>query len=86
MALLPVRGYLFRMKGLTIKLTEELHRRLAAEARASGRSLGAVIRGKLEGETPASSNTVHERAADLAGTLSGSRRTATNDRRKFRRH
>lgn len=73
------------MKGITIKLPEELHRRLAAEARSAGRSLSAVVREKLEAQSPVDGGTVHERAHDLAGALEGTPRAATNERRKFRR-
>lgn len=73
------------MKGITIKLPEELLQRLSAEARSTGRSIAAVVREKLAAQTGGTSGSVYEQAADLAGVLQGSRRGATNDRRKFRR-
>lgn len=73
------------MKGITIKLPEELHQRLAAEAKAAGRSIGAIVREKLEAQTTGTKGSVYEQAADLAGVLAGGRRSATNARRKFRR-
>ncbi|HTY48648.1 MAG TPA: hypothetical protein VMB48_03025 [Steroidobacteraceae bacterium] len=73
------------MKGITIKLPEGLLQRLAAEARASGRSIAAVVRSRLETPGPAPRGSVHAQAADLAGSLAGSTRSATNDRRRFRR-
>lgn len=73
------------MKGITIKLPEELYRRLSAEARETGRSIAAVVREKLLVQTSASGRSVYAKAGDLAGVLAGSRRPATNQRRKFRR-
>ncbi|MEW6166197.1 MAG: ribbon-helix-helix protein, CopG family [Pseudomonadota bacterium] len=72
------------MKGITIKLPDETMRRLSAEARASGRSIAAVVRDKLAA-SEGGGDTVDDRASDLAGILAGSRRAATNERRRFRR-
>jgi hypothetical protein len=79
----------FVMRGITIKLPETTLQALAAEARASGRSIAAVVRSRLD--TPraagegAGDSSVYALAGDLVGVLAGSRRSATNERRKFRR-
>lgn len=73
------------MRGITIKLPEETLQALAAEARASGRSIAAVVRSRLEAPQQIPDSSVHALASDLAGSLSGSRRPASNERRKFRR-
>jgi predicted DNA-binding protein len=72
------------MKGITIKLPESTLKRLEQEARASGRTVSAIIRERVEAETDAG-DSVYSLIHDLAGSLSGSGRAATNDRRKFRR-
>ena len=71
------------MRGITIKLPDDTLRRLGIEARATGRSVAAVVRAKLEAE--AVEGSVHDLAGDLAGSLVGGRRSASNARRKFRR-
>jgi len=73
------------MKGITIKLPEDTLQALAAEARASGRSIAAVVRSRLDAPQRAADGSVYAQASDLAGVLVGSRRPASNDRRKFRR-
>jgi predicted DNA-binding protein len=73
------------MKGITIKLPEETLRRLRAEARASGRSIAALVRERLDVPSTDAETSVHALTADLAGCLEGKRRSATNARRKFRR-
>jgi predicted transcriptional regulator len=72
------------MKGITIKLSEATLRRLEQEARASGRSVAAIIRERIEAR-PDTDDSVYGVTHDLAGSLSGRRRAATNDRRKFSR-
>ena len=69
------------MKGVTIKLPASMLERLRAEAQASGRSVADLVRVRLEAE-PAGS--VHALTSDLAGSLDGSRKAATNERRRFR--
>ena len=72
------------MRGITIKLPEATLQRLSAEARASGRSIAAVVRDKIETQYDTHDrDSVYARAADLAGSVAGSSRAATNDRRKF---
>jgi predicted DNA-binding protein len=71
------------MKGITIKLPEGTLRRLEQEARATGRSVAAVIRERVE-RVPEESESVYSRTLDLAGSVSGSRKPASNERRKFR--
>jgi hypothetical protein len=73
------------MKGITIKLPEDTLQALAAEARASGRSIAAVVRSRLDAPQRAADGTVYAQARDLAGVLAGGRKPASNDRRKFRR-
>jgi hypothetical protein len=83
--ILSEMSYLPGMKGITVKLPEATLRRLKAEARATGRSVAALVRERVE--TPASEvlGSVWEKTSDLAGSVEGSRRPATNDRRRFRR-
>jgi hypothetical protein len=73
------------MNGLTIKLPESTLRRLRQEARATGRSVAAVVQERVEAPLGEAAGSVHDRAADLAGSLAGRRRAATNARRRFRR-
>lgn len=73
------------MKAITIKLPEDTLQALAAEARASGRSIAAVVRSRLDAPPRAADGSVYAQARDLAGVLAGSRKPASNDRRKFRR-
>jgi predicted DNA-binding protein len=72
------------MKVVSVKLPEATLKRLREEAQATGRSVGAILRERAEAavNVPAS---VHDMASDLAGSLEGSRRSATNARRRFRR-
>ena len=72
------------MKGITIKLPEATLERLEKEARAAGRSVAAIIRERVEA-LPQANDSVYALTHDLAGTLSGSNRAATNARRKFKR-
>ncbi len=72
------------MKGITIKLPEAVVQQLREQARQSGRSVAALIRERIEGESPDGA-TVYAVSADLAGSVAGSRRSATNARRRFRR-
>jgi predicted DNA-binding protein len=72
------------MKGITIKLPESTLKRLAQEARASGRSVGALIRERIEAQ-PEGDDSVYALTHDLAGSVSGGTKPATNDRRRFRR-
>ena len=71
------------MTGITIKLPETTLRRLRQEARATGRSVAALIREKLEAEPGRNGLSVYDIAADLAGSVAGDRKPAANDRRKF---
>lgn len=73
------------MKGITVKLPESTLRRLRDEARASGRSVAAVVRERVEAPLEETAGSVHAKTADLAGSLSGRRQAATNARRRFRR-
>lgn len=72
------------MKGITIKLSEETLKRLAAETRASGRSIAAIIRERVE-SSPESAESVYRLTHDLAGRLSRASAPASNARRKFAR-
>lgn len=73
------------MKGLTIKLPESTLKRLRDEARATGRSVAALVRERVDASAGESAGSVYDVAADLAGSLAGRRRAATNSRRRFRR-
>lgn len=77
----PIR----EMKGITIKLPEETLRRLQQEARATGRSVAALIRERVEAPEDRDTRSVYGLTSDLAGCVTGSRTAATNARRKFRR-
>ena len=71
------------MKGITIRLPDDTLQALAAEARASGCSIAAVVRSRLDAPPRAEDGSVYAQARDLAGILVGSRTPASNDRRKF---
>jgi ribbon-helix-helix CopG family protein len=73
------------MKGITIKLPEATLRRLKAEARATGRTVASLVRERVETPVAEAPGSVWARSSDLAGSVAGSRRPATNDRRRFRR-
>jgi plasmid stability protein len=73
------------MKGITVKLPETTLRRLRQEARTTGRSVADLIRERLEAAAPSGGRSVYEIAADLAGSVAGGRKPATNDRRRFAR-
>jgi hypothetical protein len=73
-----------RMKGITVKLPEPVVRQLRDQARQSGRSIAALVRERIEAPTP-DRGSVYAITADLAGSLAGSRLSATNARAKFRR-
>jgi predicted DNA-binding protein len=72
------------MKGITIKLPETTLRELQQRARRSGRSVSSLIREIVE-RPPQEGESVYAMVADLAGSLEGSRKAATNARRKFGR-
>lgn len=73
------------MKGITVKLPDTTLRRLRQEARATGRSVAALIRERLDVVPRRGSRPVYEITADLAGCVAGGRKSATNDRRRFAR-
>ena len=73
------------MKGITIKLPATTLRRLQQEARATGRSVAALVRERVEAAPDRGGQSVFAATHDLAGSLAGGRRAATNERRKFRR-
>ena len=73
------------MRGLTIKLSEMTLRRLRQEARATGRSVAALVRERVEASSENSGRSVFAVTSDLAGSVAGSRRAATNKRRRFGR-
>ena len=73
------------MKGVTIKLPEATLRRLREEASESGRSVASLVRERVEAPYGEPAGSVYDLAADLAGSVGGSRRAATNARRRFRR-
>jgi len=73
------------MKGITVKLPDTTLRQLRQEARATGRSVGALIRERLETAPHRSSRSFYEVTSDLAGSLASGRKAATNDGRRFAR-
>ena len=73
------------MKGITVKLPDTTLRRLRQEARTTGRSVAALIRERLEAAPRRGSPSVYEITSDLAGSVAGSHKPATNDRRRFAR-
>ncbi len=73
------------MKGITIKLPDTTLRRLKQEARATGRSVAALVRARVEAAPERGGRSVFALTSDLAGSLAGGRRAATNERRKFGR-
>ena len=73
------------MRGITIKLPEATLQRLRQEARATGRSVAALVRERVEVPAQHDGRSIFALTADLAGSLAGGRRAATNARRKFRR-
>ena len=72
------------MKAITVKLPETTLRRLREEAQATGRTVSAVIRERVEAPLADRGEAVHTLASDLAGSVAGSKKPATNERRKFR--
>jgi predicted DNA-binding protein len=73
------------MYGITIKLPESTLKRLREEARATGRSVAALVRERLEAVRDHDSSSVYALTEDLAGSVRGSRRAAANERSRFRR-
>ena len=73
------------MKGITIKLPDGTLRQLKRQARESGRSVAALVRERVEAPPDHASESIFALTSDLAGSLEGGRRPATNARRKFRR-
>ena len=73
------------MKGITIKLPDTTLRRLKQQARATGRSVGALVRERVDAPIDRDGRSVYAVTADLAGSVAGSRKPATNDRRRFGR-
>lgn len=71
------------MKGITIKLPETTLRRLRQEARATGRSVAALVRERVEAVPHRGTRSVYEITSDLAGSVAGRRKPATNKRRRF---
>lgn len=74
-----------RMSAITIKLPEGTLRRLKHEAAATGQSVAQLIRDYVEGASRSGKESVHALAPELAGSVSGSGRSATNDRSRFLR-
>lgn len=84
-AILAESSYHGDVKGITVKLPDTTLRRLRQEARATGRSVGALIRERVESPPRRGSRSVYEISSDLAGSVAGDRRPASNRRRKFAR-
>jgi hypothetical protein len=60
-------------------------RRLQQQAKATGRSVAALVRERVEAPTDSGNRSVFALTSDLAGSLAGAARAATNERRKFKR-
>ncbi len=73
------------MKGITIKLPAATLRRLQQESRETGQSVAALIRTRVEAMLDRGDQSVHSLTSDLAGSVTGGQRSATNGRRRFRR-
>ena len=73
------------MKGITIKLSDTTLRQLRHQAREAGRSVAALVRERVETLPEHAGESVFALTSDLAGSLAGSRRSAANARRRFRR-
>jgi predicted DNA-binding protein len=73
------------MRGITIKLPEATLRRLRKEAKESGRSVAALIRERVEAPAAPDVDSIYAITSDLAGSVAGGTKAATNVRRKFRR-
>ena len=73
------------MTGITIKLPEEVLRQLQQEARATGRSVAALIRDRVAMTSARDDGSFFGLTSDLAGSATGSRKAATNARRRFRK-
>jgi len=73
------------MKVITIKLPEETLRRIQEEARSTGRSVAALIRERVATSRDRDADSFYALTSDLAGSLAGKRKPATNSRRKFHR-
>lgn len=73
------------MKGITIKLPETTLARLKQQARETERSVAALVRERVEAPLDRRARSVYAVTADLAGSLAGGRKAATNERRKFGR-
>ena len=73
------------MRGITIKLSETTLQRLRQEARATGRSVAALVRERVEAASGSSGRSVFAVTSDLAGSVAGRRKAATNARRRFGR-
>ncbi|NWF83152.1 MAG: ribbon-helix-helix protein, CopG family [Bryobacteraceae bacterium] len=72
------------MRGITIKLPEDVAGQLRQQAREGGLSVAALMR-ERNGAPSQTGGSAYAVSAGFAGSLAGSRRPATNARRKFRR-
>jgi predicted DNA-binding protein len=84
-AILSDLEYDAHMKGITIKLSEITVQRLRQEAQTTGRTVAALVRDRVEGMHRDRGDSVYALTSDLAGTVAGPRRSATNNRRRFRK-
>jgi predicted transcriptional regulator len=84
-AIVSGSSYAAPVKGITVKFSDATLERLRKEARAAGRSVSAMIRDCVDNQHDRKSRSVYELTADLAGSVRGGRRPASNHRRRFRR-
>jgi len=68
-----------------LKLSDTTLRQLRQQARETGRSVAALVRERVEAPPDHAGESVFALTADLAGSLVGTRRSASNTRRRFRR-
>jgi hypothetical protein len=71
------------MRSIKIRLPESTLHLLRIQARATGRSVADLIRERLESTPSRPAASVYDLTSDLAGRLTGSRRAATSERRRF---
>ena len=65
------------METVTFKLTRRQIERLKKRAVATGRSQGAVVRDLIDRHLERGQPSLHERASDLCGSISGRRDLST---------
>lgn len=75
--MLPVRYYHEFMENISLKLHPRQIEMLRAKARATGRSQGAVVRELIDRYLAGAEVSLHDRAQDLCGSVSGAEDAST---------